>query len=133
MCAGARVDIGKKIFVYRAAMMIKTQVHASSVSADVAAGIVVHGDVVNELGAKIKISEDIVFAFKAKAVMSRTAKLLVGRASRLIDHLLNRTEITVGENAAVRVGDAQIARPAIRNTSESHGVESQFGEVTRVG
>src|SRR5215813_12373120 len=46
--------------------------------------------------------------------------------------MLNRTEITIRENAAVRVGDAQIARPAIRDARESHGVESQFGEVPRV-
>ena len=80
MCAGACIDIGKKVFIYRTAMMIKTQVDAFSVRAHIAAGIVVHSDVVNELGAKIKISEEIIFAFKAKAVMARAAKLLVGRA-----------------------------------------------------
>ena len=80
MGTGARVDIGKEIFIYCAAMMVKTEVHPLSVRAHVAAGIVVHGDVVNELGAKIKIGKEIIFALKAKAVMARAAELLIGRA-----------------------------------------------------
>jgi len=46
------------------------------VRAHVSAGVVIYGDVVNELRAKIKVSEKIVFALKVKAVMTCVPTLI---------------------------------------------------------
>jgi hypothetical protein len=77
MSSQACINISKEILIDCAAMMIEAHVNASAMCAHVAAGIMIDRDVVDELCPKIKIGEQIVFAFKAKAMMSRAAKGLI--------------------------------------------------------
>ena len=127
--ASTGVDVGEKIFIGRAFVVVETQVHALAAGGHIAGGAMIHRDVVDESGSKIKGREQIILAGKIHAVMPGAMQTGVRRARRLKYNVFDRAETAVGKNTAVGVGDAQIARPAIGDAGKRDGVVTGFGEM----
>ena len=128
-CPG--VNVGEEIFVGRALVMIKAQIHAAPIRDDVARSAMIHRDVMDEPRPIVEAGEEIILAGKAKTMVARVA-IAIRLARRFINHALNRAETAVGENAAVSVRDAEIARPAVHNSGKCDGIVTHLGEMPRV-
>ncbi len=89
------------------------------------------GDVMDETGAEIKVGEQVVRAAEGDAMMA-VAILVVARAGGFQHETIHGVERAADERSTVRIDDAHVPHPAMRNAAQRHGVEAQFREVPLV-
>ncbi len=67
--SGPGIYIREKILETSSLMVIKAEVNALSIGADIAAGTAIDGDVVNELRPEVESRQEVIVAIKTDAMM----------------------------------------------------------------